>query len=324
MAEPRTSRDGLAKDGVSATPRVRLAAILAHLLERRRATRAELEGLTGASERQVKDDLRALERIGLVLVVGQGRGRAYGVPPALLKAALPTSDRLALVVGLQVTRFLEGTPLHPRDAGLADLEARVRYVPEPYRRYAAHAEVVRTVLDAVLGGRALRVTYRGPRGDKPMDPFLGTNLLVYRRALYVVGRIGDGARVYALALDRILAAELGDPFDAPPFDVDGWLRGRFGLTSDPEHEEPEPISLRFAPDVALLVRERCFHATAEVSDLRDGQVRLTMTATGRELLPFVLQWGSKVVVESPDWLRDAVRDELADALRRYHRPGSGP
>lgn len=301
---------------------MRLAAILAHLLARGRTTRAQLQALTGSTARSARSDLQQLSAQGLVVSVGSGRHRGYALAPHLLQQALPTVDQLALVVGHQVTRFLAGTPLHAGRSGLEDLERLVRYVPEPSRTYGPRAELVATCLEAVLHRRCLSLAYHGPSGLRPAT-FAPANLLVYKRGLYLVGRYGAGGRDYALAVDRIETAALGAPFDPWAFDVDAWLAGRFGLTTDPEHLEPEEIVLRFVADRALLVRERPPHPSAVLETLRDGDLKVTLTVTGKEFVPYVLQWGPKVRVESPTWLREAVREELAAALRRYQVPDPG-
>ena len=150
------------------------------------------------------------------------------------------------------------------------------------------------------------------------DDYQPTNLLVYKRALFLVGRIGASPKVYVLAVERIREAELGETFPPPAdWSVDTWLAGRFGLTSDNEHPEPEEVVLRFTADMALYVRDRAFHPSQVLEEIRDGQVRLRLQVTGRELVPFVLQWGPKVVVEAPAWLRKAVAAELSAALLPY-------
>lgn len=162
---PRTSRDGRSKDG-SDTVRVRLARIVAHLLEHRRATRSALEVALGVNERQVRADLAALVRVGFVHREGTGRSVVYAVHAGLLQRALPQSDQLALLVGQQVTRFLDGTPLHRADEVASRLSSAVRYLPEPSRTYAPHGALVSTCLEAVLRNRALRPTYDGPSGAR--------------------------------------------------------------------------------------------------------------------------------------------------------------
>jgi hypothetical protein len=308
--------DGRNKVG-GAGPRLRLAEILRELLIQGRSTRAQLEKVFDVNPRQMRADLRTLHANGLVEIVNPtSPNRAYEIKAELLVRRLPAPDQLAWVVGRQVTRFLAGTELHV-ESGEQSVEHVVRYVPEPSRTYAPKRQFVADLLTAVRASRRVSLTYDAAKGERTYPDLEPTNLLVYKRALYVVGRLG-GSKSYAYAIDRVRGVELGEPF-APHdgWDVDAWLRDRFGLTSDPEHDEPEAVVLRFPADRAMYVKERMFHPSQEIERLRDGQVRLTMHVTGKELLPFVLQWGPKVVVEAPDWLRAEVIAELRAALAAY-------
>ncbi|MEQ1565594.1 MAG: WYL domain-containing protein [Myxococcota bacterium] len=313
------SRRGRSKND-EPVPRVRLAGIVRELLARGRTTRAELERRFEVTERQMRQDLRALTDAQLVRIVDDGTPhRAYEVSPDLLVRGLPDPDQLAWVVGRQVTRFLAGTALYD-EGPEPSLEQVVRYVAEPSRTYEPRGPLVADLLAAARGSLRVSLTYDAAQGERTFPGFEPTNLLVYKRALYVVGHFDGSAKAYAYAVDRVRSVALGDPFPRrADWDVDAWLRDRFGLTSDPEHDDPQEVVLRFAADRAMYVRERTFHPSQRLEALRDGQVRLTMWVTGKELLPFVLQWGPKVVVEAPEWLREAVAAELEAALAAYRR-----
>src|SRR5690349_6880498 len=111
------------------SPRMRLVAIFHELLVNGRRTRAELETLLGVNERQMREDLRVLEKQGLLEAnPPTGPNRAYQLRPDLLVHGLPAPDQLAWVVGRQVTRFLAGTQLHA-EGGEPSLEQVVRYIP---------------------------------------------------------------------------------------------------------------------------------------------------------------------------------------------------
>jgi predicted DNA-binding transcriptional regulator YafY len=77
------------------------------------------------------------------------------------------------------------------------------------------------------------------------------------------------------------------------------------------------VRLRFDARVAQLVRARVWHPSQAIVGLPDGGVELRMRTNGPELVRQVLEFGDKVEVVEPQWLRDAVVDELAGALERY-------
>ncbi len=68
---------------------------------------------------------------------------------------------------------------------------------------------------------------------------------------------------------------------------------------------------------ARYVRERTFHPTQQLHDLPDGGVELRFKAAGLELPRFVLEWGPRVEVIEPAWLREDVINQLRTALARY-------
>ncbi|MEQ1503702.1 MAG: WYL domain-containing protein [Myxococcota bacterium] len=299
----------------------RTAKLLIHLFEHGGFTTAEAAAMCGVSARLVRDDISTL-RDQNVPIRSEGTGRTarwvFDAPSTLGRL-----DRISLMVGREVTRFLEGTSLHRgfdqlRELAITEAQAhRIRYLPEPARQYGPSDEIVDTCLDALLRARALEVDYRRPAGDVTYDRFEPLTLVVYRRSLYLVGRMKE--RVYTLAIDRIVEARVGDAFAYPAdWELDRWLAGRFGLTLI--NEQFDDVVLEFSAAVAHLVRAREWHPSQSVHDLPEGKVLLTMHTAGSELVRFVLEWGKQCRVLGPTWLRDQVVDELRVALAGYGEP----
>jgi proteasome accessory factor B len=298
----------------------RMVRLLVHVYVHGSVSTGEGARLLGADPRLVRRDLRALERIAPIRPVGEGRARRFEVDG---EPNLGVLDRISLLVGREVTRFLEGTSLHrgiERLRGLEGvdeaLQGRVRYLAEPARIYGPRDDLVDACLDGLLRARALAIAYeKGTGGTQRFDRFEPLLLVVYRRALYLVGRLGR--RTYALAVDRMAEVDVGEAFVRPEdWDPDAWLAGRFGLTARDE-EEPQDVVLRFSPAVAHLVRARVWHTDQRVVELPGGTVLLLMRARGQELVRFALEWGRHCEVQGPAWLRDAVIGELRDALAQY-------
>jgi predicted DNA-binding transcriptional regulator YafY len=292
----------------------RTARLLMHLVQRRTLTTREAAELLDISHRLALADLKSLAKVAPVRFVQDGRRSRWVLDP---EQQLGVLDRISLVVGREITGFLRGTSLHRGfdgvDAGNEALLARVRYVAEPERAYQAREDTVDACLDGLIRGRTLSFAYGDARtrveGGWPLT------LVVYRRALYLVLRLGR--RPYLYAVDRMVDVVVGEPFPFPEdWDVDAWLSGRFGLTAR-DADEPEDVSLRFSAQVAHLVRARQWHPGQTLVDLADGQVLLTFRAKGMELARFVLEWGEHCEVLGPQTLRDRVVRELRNALARY-------
>lgn len=246
-------------------------------------------------------------------------------------------DALALCFGRQLVGFLEGTPVHDwlgelrdklacaADAGTLDREARLAkklvYVSEPYWAYASSDDTVDSVLRAVLDERELHGTYATRTGqrDYVLHPLA---LVIYRRALYVLARDTASDRLLRLAVERFESARVGQPFSYPRrFDPREHLAHGFGIFDDGGADEE--VRLRFQPDVADLVRARCWHPSQAFEDREDGTLDLVLQTRGAELGRLALEWGDRVTVISPPALRARVRRELQRALASYD-DGSEP
>lgn len=299
----------------------RTVTLLVHLLDHGAVTTSQAAAMLGVASRLARRDLDGLRTIGLVRKDGTGRGSRWVVDG---ERGLAVLDRISLLVGREVTGFLAGTSLHRGMDRLREIHGvgdvipgRIRFLPEPGRDYAPSDEIVDACLDGLIRTRTLALEYEKRRGHLDAYPTLQPlTLVVYRRALYVVGRLGG--RAYAFAVDRMRAVTVGEPFEYPTdWDVDDWLAGRFGIAAG--DEEPMDVVLRFSAKVAHLVRARQWHATQTLADLPDGQVLLVMRTMGMELVRFVLEWGEHCHVLAPAELREQVVSELRNALATYGR-----
>ena len=98
------------------------------------------------------------------------------------------------------------------------------------------------------------------------------------------------------------------------WDPDAELRGWFGIYA---HGPRGHITIDFTPAAAPYVHARIWGDGQHLSPLPDGGVRLAMDSGGLELTRWVLEWGDAARVVSPDWLRQAVCQQLAAALAQY-------
>ncbi len=280
-------------------------------------------------------DVRSLQDAAVPIEArGDGQARRYVLPEAYRKQGLvlTVGDTLALLFGRQLIGFLEGTTLsnwldelmdklapaasQRAVASEAGLMGRLVYLSEPYRRYDAHDDTLNEILTALLDNREMSLSYTAsePRTYAPVQPLA---LVIYRRALYLLARIPGYDKTLRLALERITAAKrLQSSFTLPKgYDARVELAGVFGIADT--GEPPSLVRLRFAPQVARLVRSRVWHPTQQLAERPDGGVELCLTASGRELVRLVLEFGDKVEVIEPAWLREAVVAELEGALAQY-------
>ena len=104
--------------------------------------------------------------------------------------------------------------------------------------------------------------------------------------------------------------------DSAGFDAERYRRESFGII----WEKPANVVIRFTADQAPYVREREWHPTQRLRDLRGGGVELSFRAGGMfEIAPWVLGWGEAAVVLRPQRLRSLVARTLRNAAQAYAR-----
>ena len=306
----------------------RCARLLLHLLEQGRVSPAEAARITEVAPRAARRDLELLAELLPLRPARWGRHRYWYLDPGFGARNLGVLDRISLLVGKEITSFLQGTALHdglwrvedelrdgvsPRYA--RHFDRKFRHHTEPARSYREQTELLDDLLDALLRERRVHIVHR-PAGGEPterrdLEPL---TLVVYRRALYLLVRRPDGA-IRRYAVDRIESLERGEPFDYPrDWDPDAELGHAFGFFASGPAER---IRLRFTSRVAPYVRARHWHRTQQLQDISDGSIELTMHTSGRELVRFALEWGAQCRVLEPRWLVEEVREELRKAADSY-------
>lgn len=298
------------------------------------ATR-EVQSILNLDRQKARRTIKRLQASGLpISPSGQGNSTEWILDAGFRqnRLRLGFGDMLALELGQQLLGFLEGTDIGTwhhelrervlpalgiRDrARLSSLSQKVYYHTEPYRRFAAQDETINVLVTALFSDQELSLRY-GDDEPSTIARFQPLTLVIYRRALYLLGLEvnEEGPQERLLAVDRIQEAQRGEPFLYPEdHHPDAVLGARFGIWKE---EQIEPVLLRFSADRAHLVRSRHWHASQKIVDLPDGRVELQMLTGGRELVRFCLEWGPKVEVVQPPWLRKAVIDELTAALQQY-------
>jgi predicted DNA-binding transcriptional regulator YafY len=297
---------------------------------------ADVMRILEVDRRTAMRDLQALRDAGIPIApVGEGKRRRWVADDSLKRAgpAVTNGDAIALHFGRQLLEFVEGTvfsdwydevrsKLEPGiPARTHDLEGRIAsrlvFLSEPYRRYSASDDILDELLSALLAERMLEIEYQSPAVIRAWPAVRPLAMVVYRRALYLLVQLRAKGQVLRLAVDRIRAARRTEgTFDYPrDFDVQAELARTFGIFDD--GRPPERVRMRFSPEVAYIVTGRVWHPTASVTLEPDGHALLTLRASGRELVRLALEFGDKVEVLEPAWLRDEVAGELARALARY-------
>ncbi len=199
--------------------------------------------------------LTRTETAALAWAVKQGGGRqpfaaALATAAAKLQALAPAREvRLAMA--------LDGT-VSGWHRGLKD--------------YAALEPTLLRLVEAIVGRQRCRVTYQAPGRPTPRSfPYDPYRLLSVQGGLYCVGKVPAYKNLVTLAVDRIRSLQLTEETFAvdPTFDPKRLEAEAFGVV----WEKPMSVVVRFSAEQAPFVREREWHPTQRLRELRDGAGR---------------------------------------------------
>jgi len=168
----------------------------------------------------------------------------------------------------------------------------------------ADLELFRRLSQAVLEAREVEFEYRTLQAAAParrrLQPW---HLCCVNNQWYVIGHDLDRGAKRTFALPRIAAVTLTRRTFARPvgFSIREHLGGSFGIIAGTGDYR---IQLRFDAWAAQLVRERFWHDSQEVREIRDGGVQLELRLDSlEEVERWILSWGGHVEVLAPKELR---------------------
>ena len=291
----------------------------------------------GVNRRTIHRDLVAIEDAGYPLIAEwQGNRKLYSFITGF-KDIPPVSFTLSELMTLSLLRsqleFLKGTPFHEDMAAISRKVSSVlppRYavhmermtqvtVPllEGSRDYSKVAEQLAQLREALLYQYLVTLSYR-PRGNKraqtyEVEPY---TLIVYKGGLYLLGYARNRKGLRTFAIERVLTVEIRkERFEIPEeFNPSEQLREAFGIVT----ESAMAVSIRFSPEVAATVCERCWHESQVISEEPDGGIIISFVAGGKmEILAWVLSFGAHAEVLGPPELREEIKRSAVSLARMY-------
>jgi predicted DNA-binding transcriptional regulator YafY len=188
----------------------------------------------------------------------------------------------------------------------------------------AATQVFEVLAQAWGESRKVQIRYRSIHSSEAVERTVHPYYLEAvdaEQAFYVLGYDSRSNAVRVFKLDRIehitlLRERFRIPDDFDPLEQ---LQSAWGIMWPDESKPPERVVLRFTPDVAREIKERCWHPTQQLTDLPDGGCRFEVTVGhASELRRWIRRWGlHQVEVLEPQWLRDELLDEMRVALARW-------
>ncbi len=315
---------------------VRLLVVLQKLEASRRGLTLEqlAESLAPGSTRHprtLRRDLAALEEAGYPLVTERINGHTcwrlmegFRNVPGL---RFSPTELMALTFSRRLVAPLEGTELHtslqsalgkaaaalpPQGVALVQqLDGTFSVGLGPHKRYRRHRETIDRLTRAIADKTTIQMRYdsvsRGRITRREVDPY---RLWYASGGLYLIGYCHLRREPRMFAVERIQSLTPTDhPYQMPlHFDLDAFVQDTLTVMRG----ERIDVELLFDKATAAWVKDRTWHPSQVTKPHKDGRMHMTLTvADTRELLGWILSFGSGVRVVKPDSLRLAVREEAA-------------
>ena len=314
-----------------------------HLLQRLGAAR---QGLTLAQlveaipeelsrhPRTVRRDLEALESSHFPLLTeridGEVRWRlldGFRNVPAL---RLSPTELMALAFSRQLLMPLQGTLIA---ASLASALTKITAaIPSeasdygqrldqcfsvglgPHKSYRRHRETIDILSQAIAHRHTVQMRYfsagRNATTRREVDPY---RLRYVDGALYLIAYCHWRKDVRMFAVERVKSLTPTDhPYQMPlHFDIDAYVEDALIVMRG----ERITVELKFDKPTAAWVKDRMWHPSQQATRLKTGHLLMTLrVADTRELLGWILSFGSGVQVLKPERLLKAVQEEAKKLL----------
>lgn len=271
-------------------------------------------------------ELAVLQGAGVPIELYDGRYRflkASELPPLGLSALQLASLQLAR---LQLVPLGGSLLLQELDRFLAAFNHSKKASPPRQtsfefgeaRKPPPPPKVVRVLEKALASRRRVCIDYCDRKGSSSRVHIEPLVVRVAEAEPYVRAFCVERGERRTYKLSRIQRAEVTQDRathrpDSAAFRVDGAVKVWSGA--------PSTIRVRLDASVAKLAREYPLPRQTEHAN-PDGSVTIRATVAGLiEVRPRLLAWGAAAEVLEPEELREAMRSELADALRKYDGPG---
>lgn len=293
--------------------------------------------------RTLRRDLEALEAAHFPLLSDRDDGcvrwrllDGFRHVPAL---GLSPTELMALTFTRNLLRPLEGTEI--KSALDSALQKTMAYIPPPamelvrqleqsfsvglgpHKRYREHRLTIDCLTKAITRARTVQMRYfsasRNAASRREVDPY---RLRYVAGGLYLIAYCHWRKDVRMFAVERIKSLTLTDhPYQMPlHFDLDAYVENALVVMQGRQIE----VELLFNKMTAAWSKDRVWHASQQTKKLKDGRLRMTLAvADTRELVGWILSFGSGVRVVQPESLRTEIEEEARRILGQGPRIGNG-
>jgi len=185
---------------------------------------------------------------------------------------------------------------------------------------AADLEVFRLLARAIVQRQEISFSYQPLRASAPETRYVHPyHLANIDNAWYLLAHDPQRGQIRTFALPRIRNPKAtGKTFDRPRgFSAEKELKGGFGVFAG---TGKYPVRIRFDSFAARLVRERDWHPTQKIREIKGGEIELEMMLGAlEEIERWILSWGDHAKVIGPKILIDSLSKKIRSMNVLYRR-----
>ena len=279
--------------------------------------------------RTVRRDLEALEAVGFPLINeridGQVRWRLMDGFHKIPAMSFSPTELMALVLSRALLKPLEGTQIQAALDSALQKAASVlppashEYLQQissvfavglgPHKHYREHRQTIDQLTEAIDKHHTVQMRYfsgsRMRATRREVDPY---RLWYAAGGLYLVGYCHLRREPRMFAVERIKSVTPTDhPYQLPlGFNLEAFVQDALTVMRGPRIK----VELLFDKATAVWAKDRTWHPSQEITIRKDGRMTMHLqVADSRELVGWILSFGSGVQVLKPDHLRKAIQNE---------------
>ncbi len=200
---------------------------------------------------------------------------------------------------------------------LEQIENNLHIGHRPYKQYGEFRDTINSINDAVTRQFHIDIEYytisRQEETSRRVAPY---NIWLFDGSFYLIGFCKKRNEVRMFALDRIKNLIISnESFEKPDdFNIEDFMSSSFGVFQG----NPEKVKIHFAKEIAEYIKEKNWHETQILHQKDDGSIIFEADVAGLDEIRFwVLSWGSKAIVISPESLKLTIQEEIEKMNHNY-------
>ena len=210
---------------------------------------------------------------------------------------------------------------NPTELAVEKLQNRIHLVEEvlaePQRVVDLFAKLVQALKDCYRVKIYYFVTHSRQETERVVEPY---GLICKRQNWYLVAKCLNRNAIRVFRIDQIkdALAYTSEKYSYPvDFDLKEYMSHNWGVMSDGEVCK---VRLKFSNAIAHRVKNVVYHSSQVLEEeLADGSVILSFTVCGiDEMKTWIIQWGNRVEVLEPAWLREDIY-KMAEAIMNMYK-----